>query len=159
MHSVCLKSVTLSSIYAGDSNIHFDRPADTTTSKVIDLLDSYGPVQSVRVPTHIRGHTLDGIVHRADQAILKSVVADNTLPPYHVCLVCNILLSRPTPRQSYVLTRHLSAVDRTAFDVDLQSRLAALPPTTPDELNNLLGLLDQHVPSTTHLVSKQHSSP
>jgi hypothetical protein len=147
-------------LLVGDFNFHFDVPSNTYTAKLIDILDSFGLVQPVRVPTHRHGHTLDWRVHRADQTILDSWSVDHTLPSDHSCLKCSLRLSRPPPRQVYVEARKLADVDMDVFDNDLSDRLAACPPTSVDDLNQLLvDLLDTHAPATKRRVTQRPSSP
>ena len=49
-------------IVTGDLNVHFDRPEDAATAKVNDLLTSYGAVQHIDQPTHVRGGILDVVI-------------------------------------------------------------------------------------------------
>ena len=94
-------------------------------TKLIILLDSFGLVQSVRVPTHRRGHTIDWTVGRADQSVSKSVVGNQTLPSDHFCLLFSHLhLSHPTPppplsplpRKVYFQARNFTSIDMTVFN-------------------------------------------
>ena len=84
-------------VNCGGFNFHYDQPTSTFTARLIDLFDSFGLVQSVRAPTHRRGHIIDWIVHRADQSVIKSVVINQTLPSDHFCLFAHLHLSLPPP--------------------------------------------------------------
>ena len=91
---------------------------------LIGLLDSFGFVQSVRVPTHRRGHTIGWIVHRADQSVVKAVVINQTLPFDNFCPLFHLHLFRPPPWKVYVQARNFTAVDVTVFNSDLMAGLA-----------------------------------
>ena len=49
-------------VIAGDLNVHVDNPNDTHARRLLELLDSFGLVQSVVGSTHKAGHTLDLVV-------------------------------------------------------------------------------------------------
>ena len=49
------------SLIVGDFNFHCDVPANTYTSRFIDLLDSFNLCQSVTTPIHRSGHILDWV--------------------------------------------------------------------------------------------------
>ena len=89
-------------VICDDFNFHYDQPTCTFTARLIDLFDSFGLVQSVRAPTHRRGHIIDWFVHRADQSVIKSLVINQTLPSDHFCLLAHSHLSRPLPQKGYV---------------------------------------------------------
>ncbi|RXM35906.1 hypothetical protein EOD39_12469 [Acipenser ruthenus] len=48
----------------GDFNIHVDLPPSTLVTDFVTLLDCLGLSQSVNVPTHTCGHTLDLLITR-----------------------------------------------------------------------------------------------
>ena len=107
-------------VICGDFNFHYDQSASTYTAKLVDLLDSFHLVQSVRVPPHMRGHAVDWIVHRTDQSVVKSVVINQTHPSDHFCLPSRLHLSPPPPPPPHPL--HLLE--------KFMSRLEILPPLT-----------------------------
>ena len=147
-------------VICGDFNFHYDQPTCTFTARLIDLFDSFGLVQSVRAPTHRRGHIIDWFVHRADQSVIKSLVINHTLPSDHFCLLAHLHLSRPLPQKVYVQARNFTAVDMAVFNSDLSTRLALAPPSSADGLHQTLtDLLNQHAPASTRLVSHRPPSP
>ena len=120
----------------------------------------FGLVQSVRAPTHRRGHIIDWFVHRADQSVIKSLVINETLPSDHFCLLAHLHLFRPLPQKCYVQASNFTAVDKAVFNNDLSTRLALAPPSSADGLRQTLtDLLNQHAPASTHLVSHHPPSP
>ena len=70
----CCNILKGSYVICGDFNFNYDQSASIFTARLIDLFDSFGLVQSVRAPTHRRGHIIDWIVHCADQSVIKSLV-------------------------------------------------------------------------------------
>jgi len=49
-------------IVTGDLNVRFDQPEDAATAKVNDPLTSYGAVQHIDQPTHVRGGILNDVI-------------------------------------------------------------------------------------------------
>ncbi|KAL8604097.1 hypothetical protein ACOMHN_047309 [Nucella lapillus] len=60
-------------VFLGDFNISWDRPAHPNTVKAVDLLDMFSLSQAVNFPTHRDGHTIDWCVFREEELILRSV--------------------------------------------------------------------------------------
>ena len=91
----------------------------------------------------------------------------STLSPIHVkepirqsYLLAHLHLSRPLPQKVYVQARNFTAVDMAIFNSDLSTRLALAPPSSADGLHQTLtGLLIQHAPASTRLVSHRPPSP
>ena len=52
-------------LITGDFNFHIDCPSDADAKTFADLLDTFGLIQHVQVPTHSSGHTLDLIITRS----------------------------------------------------------------------------------------------
>ena len=70
-----LKSVILSPeplILSGDFNFHMDVASDVDARVFSDLLTSMGLKQHVTVPTHISGHTLDLLITREYDPVIRS---------------------------------------------------------------------------------------
>ena len=53
-------------VIAGDFNIHTDE-----CSQLPSLIDSFGLVQHVSGSTHLKGHTLDLVISRAEDDIIQ----------------------------------------------------------------------------------------
>ena len=53
-------------IILGDFNIHFDSPANSLTSKTLEILTTFDIVQGVQAPTHRCGHIIDWVLYRAN---------------------------------------------------------------------------------------------
>ena len=69
MESVILSKEHL--LVLGDFNIYVDVSNDINAEKFLDLLDSLGLKQNVTEPTHVDGHTLDLIITRKFELVLR----------------------------------------------------------------------------------------
>ena len=70
-HCSLLRSKVL---IAGDFNFHFDSPTNFNIVHIIDILQTFRFSQAVSVPTHSCGHTLDLVVHRDEDSLLRSFI-------------------------------------------------------------------------------------
>ena len=52
-------------LITGDFNFHVDCPTEADAKKFADLMNTFGLIQHVHVPTHSSGHTLDLIITRS----------------------------------------------------------------------------------------------
>ena len=59
----------------GDFNFHVDNVRDIDAGKFVDLLDRHNLVQHVTEPTHTKGHILDNVITREDDANFIADVA------------------------------------------------------------------------------------
>ena len=57
---------------AGDFNIHVDDIRNVDAVTFLDVLESFGLQQHVKQPTHVLGHTLDLIISRYSDNLLKA---------------------------------------------------------------------------------------
>ena len=61
-------------LIAGDLNFHLDDLADDDSMKFIEVLETFGLIQHVMVPTHVSNHILDIIVTRSSSDIIISEI-------------------------------------------------------------------------------------
>ena len=81
--SAYLELIILSSeplLITGDFNIHVDVVGDPVSAKFLDLLEAMDVRQHVTTPTHQSGHTLDLIITRQCDALVK----DPPVSDYHI---------------------------------------------------------------------------
>lgn len=57
----------------GDFNFHVDDSGNLEAMRFLDLLNSANLVQHVLEPSHRRGHTLDLIITRRDEVLIRHV--------------------------------------------------------------------------------------
>ena len=132
-------------VIVGDFNFHFDDPSNSNTQKMNDLLDMFELTQSVNGPTQRHGHTLDWVISRSSENVLKNIHISYDLTSDHNCIVCDLLLSNVQKTPQHREFRNIKSINRDEFKKDLE----ALLPTcdTIEKLQNLLSmLLDKHAP-------------
>ena len=72
---ISLESIILSTepiLIVGDFNLHVDADGDAAAGDLLDILESMGLEQHVTGPTHNLGHTLDLIITRQFDSIIKN---------------------------------------------------------------------------------------
>jgi len=74
-----LSSISDEVIIAGDYSIHWDKPTETETKHLVELLHSANMVQHVKERTHISGQIIDLVVTREGQNILGNLQASSIL--------------------------------------------------------------------------------
>ena len=88
--SFCNQKVKNRLLILGDFNIHFDQPKNPYTKKIIDLLDIFQLVQSVTGPTQQSGHTLDWILSRQSENVLRHYEISHDLISDHKAIICEL---------------------------------------------------------------------
>ena len=137
------------SLILGDMNFYYDRPDHPSTIKIIDLLDTFSLVQSVTEATHNKGHTLDWVIHRATDNIVKSTEVTQELVSDHYCIVCDLNVSPPSSSRIVKQSRKISAMDRDVFRQDLTQAISPAHCPTVEALDSaLIQVLDHHAPLT-----------
>ncbi|RXN00939.1 hypothetical protein EOD39_8321 [Acipenser ruthenus] len=86
----------------GDFNIHVDLPSSPLVTDFVTLLDCLGLSQSVSVPTHTHGHTLDLLITRGLD-ISNLSVSDISLSD-HFLITANINLPVPSATTDTVIS-------------------------------------------------------
>ena len=124
-----------SSIVLGDFNVHYDKPLNPTTSRVMDLLTTFNLTQAVSQPTHDKGHILDWLLHTSDDHLVQSNSVSHSIASDHACVICHLNIAVPPSRPTYVMTRNIRAIDRAALKADLAARLSHLPCPSADDLD------------------------
>ena len=148
------------SIIVGDFNFHWDNPSDSYTSKLVDLLESFGLCQYVTTPTQNFGHTLDWVVSSCDDGLLQSVNTSLCLTSDHYSILVQLNVAIPPTPPRYIEKRNLSSIDITAFRNDILTGLQSLPNPSAEQLHQQLrNILNSHAPSTRRKVSNRPSSP
>ena len=147
-----------SPLILGDINFHFNKPALPSTSKLLGLIEEFRFSQSVNEPTHVKGNILDWVMHRPEDAIVKSTAVTQALSSDHYCVMCELSASRPSPPSLFRTVRNLRALDMSAFRDDLQSALTS--PVSAEQLYSVLrSTLDSHAPVSRRRVGSEKASP
>ena len=141
-----------------DFNFHFDCPTNSNTVRIMDMLQTFRFSQAVSVLTHRCGHTLNLVVHREEDSLLRSVSVCSSLSSDHLPVMCSLDISKPESHPVLRTTRNLRAIDREQFRQDVASLATVQPDITADQFNTEC-LLDTHAPSTQHQVTHRRRSP
>ena len=159
--SAYLESIILSSeplLITGDFNIHVDVVGDPVRAKFLDLLEAMDMLQHVTTPTHESGHTLDLIITRQCDALVK----DPPVSDYHISdhwsVTCLLNLKKPTITRKTKTIRKIKNIDTAALSNELA--VSDLCTNTPDDLNDLVhcynttlaSALDRHAPLVTRSI-------
>ena len=108
----------------GDFNIHFEKSDDPSTRKFKDLLDELNLQQTIAVPTHKAGHTLDLLLMRdsLSESPVPSVL-DMALSD-HFLIQFNLPYHRTKPETKVINTRNIKSIDIDVFKSDLAHKLS-----------------------------------
>ncbi|KAL8570302.1 hypothetical protein ACOMHN_011323 [Nucella lapillus] len=147
-------------VFLGDFNISWDRPAHPNTVKAVDLLDMFSLSQAVNFPTHRDGHTIDWCVFREEELILRSVSRGPSLTSDHMPVMCYLDIAKPASTPVFQTVRNLRAIDKSQFHADGAAVFHNQPPATVEQLEaHLRAVLDVHAPAIRRLPTQRRSSP
>ncbi|KAL8559702.1 hypothetical protein ACOMHN_002235 [Nucella lapillus] len=148
-------------LFLGDFNISWDRPAHPTTVKAVDLLDMFSLSQAVNFPTHRDGHTIDWCVFREEELILRSVSPPRpSLTSDHMPVMCYLDIAKPASTPVFQTVRNLRAIDKSQFRADVAAVFHNQPPATVEQLEaHLRAVLEVHAPAIRRLQTQRRSSP
>ena len=139
----------------GDFNFHFARP---TLTPYVSWTFHFSQV--VSAPTHRCGHTLDPVVHREEDSLLRSASVCHSLSSDHLPVMRSLDISKPESQPVLGTARNLRAIDREQFRQDAASLATVQPDITADQFNTQMRrLLDTHAPSTQRQVTCGRRSP
>ena len=141
-------------------NFHLDQPQNPNTSKFLDLLCMHSLHQQVDQPTHRQGHTVDLVIERADDGIQQSAEVSDALESDHMCVITQLDVTVTPPAPVYRVVCNVRAINRAAFNADLQAELGNLTDPTADQYDTTLRMaLDKHAPASRRRVSTRKPSP
>ncbi|KAL8578691.1 hypothetical protein ACOMHN_045680 [Nucella lapillus] len=147
-------------VFLGDFNISWDRPAHPNTVKAVDLLDMFSLSKAVNFPTHRDGHTIDWCVFREEELILRSVSRGPSLISDHMPVMCYLDIAKPASTPVFQIIRNLRAIDKSQFRADVAAVFHNQPPVMVEQLEaHLRAVLDVHAPAIRRLQTQRRSSP
>ena len=145
-------------LIGGDFNIHVDVPEDSDSIKLLDLLESFSLCQHVVGPTHILGHTLDLVITRQSDQIIRSTPLVDRYFSDHASILCVLQSVKPSLTTKTVSYRKIKSVDVESVNADLAvSDLCRNPPDDLDELvacydSTLRAVMNKHAPVQTRMM-------
>ena len=102
-----------------DFNIHVDVVGDPNRVKFLDLVEAMGLLQHVTTPTHESGHTLDLIITRQCDALVKDPpVSDNHISD-HWSVTCLLNLDKPIITRKTKTFRKIKNIDTAVLSNEL----------------------------------------
>jgi exonuclease III len=93
----------------GDLNLHLDVLDDPDTRKFNQLMESLGLIQSVVGPTHIGGHTLDVVISREMDSLVKSARILDRISDHNL-IACDLNLRKPPVPKKTITSRKLRSI-------------------------------------------------
>ena len=139
----------------GDFNVHVDDRSDTYGIEFCEVLDSFGLINHVTIPTHESGHTLDLIITRNNDELLLTKPRGGYFISDHCFVSTRLDIPRPDLQVKTVSFRSIKDMDMTEFRTDLEVICQNLieiddVSTLAKEYNSqLLECLDKHAPVMT----------
>ena len=148
----------------GDFNVHVDSSNDPESSHLTSLLDSFDMVQHVNGATHIDGHTLDLVVCRATDDIVRTCEVGPFISD-HNSILLSLNAGKSHPPKTKTKFRKIKSIVTTDFNNDvLSSNLTKPLPSPPDEIVSLYNtvlteLMDKHAPEKSGVFVQRHPQP
>ena len=120
----------------GDFNLHIDVPTKSDVATFMSILSSLNMSQHVVDPTHKCGHTLDLIITRFDDDIVKNCNVHKCLSSDHYVVYFDVCKQKPPAQKIKSITRNYKTIDMPSFVNDLQLQLSQLEINDTTMTNN-----------------------
>ena len=150
----------------GDFNIHINRINEVSAKSLKSVLDLFSLKQSVNLPTHILGNTLDLVISNIDINSLivedpSRAISDHFLVKFGFDIRTNLEIK---PRKREVTFRDLKSLNVENFNTDIGNALLSVDKNAPvneclSQFNNVLNdCLDKHAPLITRNIVYRYNS-
>ena len=106
-------------LICGDFNIHFDNHSDNSVTNFRTLLNEFGLTQHAHGPTHISGHTLDLVITRSDDDLLRNTPQTTQLFSDHYAIEFDCGLDNTSDPAQVISFRKVNKMDIKAFKADI----------------------------------------
>ena len=152
-------------IITGDFNIHVNNTNDSDACEFLDLLASLGLKQYVIGSTHEGDHTLDLVITRQYDQVIKSALMIDRFISDHATVLCQLDSVKPCTAVKEISYRQLKSIDMDALRADLTtSELCTNVFTDLDMMvscynSTPLWLLDKYAPLRTKSVANRKRVP
>lgn len=144
-------------LITGDFNFHMDDPDNASAKRFADLLESYDLKQHVNYGTYTSGHTLDLVIARSDDSLIKDTKVKDPVISDHLAIHCVLSIQKPQFRKKLINVRKLHSLNMDSFCKDimdsplLQDQATDLDMMVDQYDRVLRQLLDQHAPKKKRL--------
>ena len=124
-------------VIVGDLNLHLDVLDDRDRQRFMELISSLGVEQLDVGPTHNRGRTLDVVISRESDSLVKNVRVLDFISD-HRLIACHLNVAKPNAVRKSLTSRKFQSI-------------IVLPESFLKDFTNsvLTSLLDKHAPSQT----------
>jgi len=167
-------------LICGDLNIHLDDHKSRNTTKLTEVLASYGLHQYVRDPTHNKGHTLDVVISSHQIVNPKSVTVDShtskifpNCDHFPVTFSLTKTVASNLNKKKVITFRNVKEIDKNCFADNLAEELVTvMDPEGPSQAempsfesrislynSKCLTVLDNHAPLLTKEIKERKSAP
>lgn len=102
-------------VIVGDLNIYIDDKVNSDALNFLDVLESLGLQQHVNDPTHIHGHTLDLIITRIADNIIRGKPHVDRYFSDHAFVLCKLASYKPRLAHKKFNYRRIESVDVSAL--------------------------------------------
>lgn len=102
-------------LITGDFNFHMDDPDNANAKRFADLLESYDLKQHVNCGTHTSGHTLDLVITRSDDSLIKDTKVKDPVISDHLAIHCVLSIQKPQFRKKLINVRKLHSLNMDSF--------------------------------------------
>lgn len=150
-------------VICGDFNIHVNKPTETFVSDFNDILNTFSLTQSVYVPTHELGNTLDLIIHDPAILTIDNIYVEKPDRSDHFMIFFEILCDIESNSKREITFRNFKNVDLQNFKSDiinasnlfLESFDKTNFPNSLSLFNEVFGdVVESHAPLITKQVDK-----
>ena len=163
-----LETISLSKdrvLVCGDFNIHVDNPTDTSVQKFMTILNEFGLSQHTQAPTHTSGHTLDLVITRSNDDLLRNTPTASQLFSDHFAIEFQCNLDYVCESARVISFRKIKKIDVKAFESDIsdlsKDDFSSMDTETLLNLydSTLISALDKHAPLTQKTIKSRVFKP
>jgi exonuclease III len=148
----------------GDFNLHWEDQSCSERNEFKQLLNDFDLHQYVNKATHISNHTLDYVIARPDDHLLKKSTVSDIITD-HALILSSLRVKKPHQQKKTCITRPINRIDLNSFQSDIKDQLPNLHEThQPDVLANELARtlqhsLDKHAPAISKTIAERPLVP
>ena len=135
-----LSEPSASLMIAGDLNFHMENSNNALTRQFIEILETFDLKQHVLSATHASGHTLDLLITRLNEELVRNVKIHDPMISDHLAVFCNLSLKKPQFRKKVISTRKLRSLDIDSFREDVRN--SSLVEEEPIDLDSAVAQYD-----------------
>ena len=108
-------------VICGDFNIHVNKPTETFVSDFNDVLNTFSLSQSVHVPTHNLGNTLDLIIHDPSILTISNINIEKPDRSDHFQIFFDLHCNIKINSKKEITFRNVKNVDLASFKQDIHN--------------------------------------